>query len=220
MQGIKNKVYFFGILYFVMTVTILSCTKNPKRTFFKNMKRAYSDLKIDSSEYFLKDFGVSSNAEKFKGDFYWRIKCRKGSLFYLSGLIRMIDDSIILVPLDATPFESIQYKLFDFSAATNSSWKTLFESRGNMIYGDSIVYRSVHEEKDDSVFNFCLYPFYFYKKTNNRSYFDYMFLINITKSKGLLNIITVDSFSGDTLFYTTLYPKVKIIDKRKGELRL
>jgi hypothetical protein len=221
MQIRKRKIRLCVAVCYLFSLTFFSCTKNVKRDFFRDMKESYSDLKIDSSSYFLKNFGIISTAREINGNFYWKMSCEKGSLFYISGFIRKIEDSIVLIPSDFN--ESLNFrqnKLFDFGAPVNSSWNLLFENNGNMLYGDSIVYVGSNKKYGDTVYRYVMHPFYFYKRKNDRSYFDYIFKIDISKNRGILSIITLDRNDGDTLFFTTIYPIEKIKDKRGGKLLL
>jgi hypothetical protein len=211
-------------LWIVLNILLLvntGCTKNVHRYFFNNMKESYTDLKIDSSSYFIKGFGMSRSPTKVKDELYWKINCTRSAFFYLAGYLKMEDDSIVLLPIDINSNSIVkEAKLFDFGAPVNSSWSLLLDSKGNMLYGDSVSYLGANKGNEDSVFRFVLRPYYFYKKNNSKSYFSYQFIVDVTKKDGLTNITAIDLTRGDTLFYASLYPKEKVINRLGHKLIL
>ncbi len=186
------------------------------------MQHLYSNIKIDSSSYFIKNFGLASMSQRIDDKFYWKLSCDKGSFFYLAGYLRLLNDSIVLLPLETKKISSEinEIKLFDFSAKVETGWSVLFEQEGNMLYGDSIRFLGFNERGGDSIYSFEMRPFYYYKKPNSKSYFDYWFKINTSIKKGILDITAFESYTSDTLFYCSLIPKVTFLDKREGKLRL
>jgi hypothetical protein len=186
------------------------------------MSSVYPDIKIEGSSYFTRNFGLSDQSHKFNGKSYWKLNCDKESYFYLSGYLRMQNNSVVLLPIEAEnkSLDIKEVKLFDFSANLNSNWFVLFEQEGNMLYGDSIRFLGASQQGRDSASTFEMYPFYYYKKSNTRSYLDHWFRLSVSKSKGILNITAFGNDRFDTLFYYVLIPEPTFLDKTNGELRL
>lgn len=222
MLRIKNKLKVNGVLILLIGSFLkLSCMQTSERNFFNKM-RAYPDIKIEGSSYFIKNFGLSNKSHKIHEKLYWKLNCDKGSYFYLSGYLRMLNDSVVILPIEAEnkSLDINEMKLFDFSEKLDSNWFVFFEQEGKMLYGDSIRFLGVSQQDRDSVSTFEMYPFYYYRKSNTRSYLDHWFKLNVSKSKGILNITAFGNDRFDTLFYFALIPGPIFLDKRDGELRL
>lgn len=218
---IKNKISIYIFPLCLVCFGISGCVQDQKRDFFTAMQESYTDLKFDSSSYFIKNFGIAQHPEEVEGHLYWKISCDKSSLFYLSGFVRMVGDSLMLTPADKKePFIETNSMLFDFSAPIGRYWSLYLNNSGNVLYCDSIIYTGVRYNLNDTVFSYSVYPYYFFKKNESKSYFNYSFRINVSRNKGILDIWAYDYSQTDTLFYVALYPKELIIDKRGGRLML
>lgn len=99
-------------------------------------------------------------------------------------------------------------------------WNRFLNSEGNIMSGDSINFEQVHVDGTDSVFTFSIYPFFYYKKNSSREYSDKKFLVNVSKIKGITEIMAIDPFNSDTIFKASLFPAEKVKFSRRPELQL
>jgi len=203
-----------ALLVFSIVVLLLgiSCTSKTHRNFFIEMKPSFKSFITADSVYFLKDFQISNTPEKIEGAKYWEIRSDKKSIFYIAGFARQINDSIIIKPPDS---KGKKYKLFDFAAAFNDSWNVIWNDDPRVLYGDSIVYKGL-KSKDESIYTFDLYPYFFYTKNQTRELTEYWFRINVSEKYGIIDIVASRSSLSrlDTSFHVILFPNEKFIDKR------
>jgi hypothetical protein len=204
------------LVILVVSVTILftyGCTNEQERNVFKKMHNSFIDLKIDSQNFFIKDFKFSSSPTKINSENYWEIKNDRSSFFHIDGYLRLMDDSIILIKSKKSSDPLGTCKLFDFSATPNTSWIFIPENDGNILLGDSIIYLGCKRDSKDSIYSFAMFPFHYFKANKSKRILDYGFIMNISKVNGFIDIVTFsDSFS-DTLFFVKLNPDPVIVNK-------
>ena len=201
-----------------LALLFLCCNQKKDRTFFQEMKGDFGAITLDSMSFFLNGFGLERDGVLHDGKRYWKLKCKEG-LFFLTGYLRQQNDSIMLLPLTAlTSINDKEGKLLDFNAVPNSGWTVLTTTKGKMLRGDSIVYLGMRKVGLDSIFQFEMYPFNFFKEIKIKSYHQPSFRIDISRQKGFVSISAMQN--SDTLVYCPLYPTPKLIDKRGGMLFL
>jgi hypothetical protein len=186
-----------------------------QRDFFKKMQPSFQDIEIDSGFYFIKDFGISQQSVILNGNHYWKLSNNTKSLFNLSGYVRKVNDSIMLLPLKYVDASYHETKLFDFSAKKNDNWKVISEVRNeNYIGGDSITLTDIKPfANQDTVFEFTLRPFWG-KKHSRLEYLDKTFILEVSKDKGIISIRKQFGFWNTFDYKVILFPKQKFFNNR------
>ncbi|AXY73436.1 hypothetical protein D3H65_05350 [Paraflavitalea soli] len=212
LEKILSNTFFIGFWFLVC------CQNKTKPEVFQQMRTKYQDLKIDDSNYFLKDFGWSDNSIKMSGKNYQKLKCSPDSYFFIGGYCRMQNGSLLLIPFDyknATGFN--EDTLFSFNVPEQASWNARFDNDRKMSSGDSIVFTGKTLAQNDTLFNFTLHPFYFYPASGNKHYQAHRFDVEVSKSRGIIRVFTIIG-NRDTLYEATLLPQEKFINRMGNKL--
>jgi hypothetical protein len=201
---------------FIVSFLGLQCRthKNQSRYFFNGMKPSYPDIKIGSNSYFLKSFGISSKATTIRSAQYWKLSCGN-ALFYLSGYLRMLNDSIIFIPIDYNPnVEKIPtYKLFDFNARINNSWKIYYNKETKPTMGDSITYLGGKIIYRDTLFQYSIVPFFLNRKHDGYQEFGPTLKLEVSLKNGITKITREGIGLHNGIEYQAeLFPKQRFIN--------
>ncbi|MFC0515739.1 hypothetical protein ACFFGT_16075 [Mucilaginibacter angelicae] len=196
-----------------LCLLVSSCRNNAiKRDFFLTMKESYKDVPIDSSGYFIRNFGLSSLSETILQKQYWYLNSKEGAYLYLNGLIRRDDQQIMFIPYDLTTPK--EFKLFDFSCDVGANWKIYYDKlkRHN---GDSVVFRGRFKENHELCYVFRIHPFY--NKSDGAKYFyGHTIEVFVSNTNGIISISEPadDKFNFFRKLY--LYPHEQFVNRLKN----
>lgn len=199
-RGRKNNLYLLIMLPFV-----IGCS-SPKRDFFQNMHENFDDIKVDSSFYFIKSFTFSQNPTSIGGIEYWRLRSSEESLFSLSGYLRKLNDSIMLIPENGKQ-NMVERKLFDFRSNKGSHWKVVRGFRGaSSFVGDSVVFSDVKVSKGDTIYSYAMHSFMYngYEKRTRST--GRVFILEISRRNGIISISKLRADGRALSFKATLFP--------------
>jgi len=207
----KNKLVFIGIL----CVALLSC-HDPKRDFFLGMNSSVKDVPIHPGFYFIKSFELSSQTTVINGNNYWALKNSPDSYFELCGYLRNYHNAIYAIPLLYNNDAPKEYKLFDFNAKQNASWKAVYRQEKNKQYGDSVVLSHVRiNKRSDTVYTFRLHRFFISNNKKGYLYNDPVFDLDVSKKNGIISITKLNSMLSDFDYKLVIFPTQSFINKKK-----
>ncbi|MDB5157906.1 MAG: hypothetical protein JWR50_2613 [Mucilaginibacter sp.] len=195
-------------IIFIFLLSI-ACTKQ-KRDFFNGMSDRFDDVKVNSRFYFIKSFGLVAKPTRINGENYWELKNDQESYFSLSGYIRRLNDSIMLVPVIHNGEEHEQ-KLFDFRESKGNAWKTTLKFTEFYNRGDSIKLSNVKIAERDTIYLFKLKPFMLYKKNQKEEYYGHIFELEVSRRNGIISITKLKAGRPGFDYKATLYPKQSFI---------
>lgn len=214
----KNSIYKVCIVVIYLFL-MPSCKQKEERTFFTKMKSKYKNFKIDSSRFFLKDFGIRNRPININHKDYWEITSDSNSIFGINGYLRYSNNCIYIVVRDAYGKIMEEQKLFDFD--TSDYYFFEWKIGKNRILGDSIVLQKVSKgSKDTNIYVYRWYEYERYKLRGNKYYFDRCFEVKISKYIGILSITSLFNGCNDTLEYLILYPREELKIKNTNVLLL
>lgn len=204
------------IFLFITVFLLLNSCGYKKRDFFQQMNNPIEDVKMDSNSYFIKSFNFSSRPTKINGRDYWELNNSPESYFPLSGYLRYYNNMVFIVPNGYETDSFREYKLFDFNAQKNSSWKIVHRLRNGSQFGDSVVFLNnrILSRKRDTIYYFSLTTF-FARENNNQYLYDVpVFNLAVSKRYGIIDITESDIESRAINYRLQLLPR-KIFSKIK-----
>ncbi|SFT13294.1 hypothetical protein SAMN04487890_11212 [Mucilaginibacter polytrichastri] len=177
------------------------------------MNSSYIDMKINDNIYFVKSFGLSDSSYLIHWNRYWKIKSGN-AFFYLSGFIREKKSTILFIPeaYRNNLFNISEFKLFDFNAKANDSWKIIYDKDNEKsIRGDSITFIGKKVIKNDTLYRFSMVKFSFNSEKHKNNYAGNTLFLEVSKQNGIVKITKYDLLQRIDC-QAILYPKERFVN--------